>query len=227
MLSIKSKDNGKQSEQTSPHTSTYLSNSTYHSSCSTLPYNIFLQIQLTRDITLLTIKGNVDPEILAIAWDKIVEECADLIKTDKADNIFQLVKKIRRTDWQIFYLEKALNRLKVGYSEYHALRIQELGYDLIKDLEDNEAYLKQIYLVENEAKTLIILLNQYIHEYNLYNLKTNSEEKDLMHYEKELRILSKFIGHKLLADEITVFYYYSVVNAFFELNKKKSHGATI
>lgn len=142
--------------------------------------------------------------------------------------MMQLLKNISRCNFLIkFVLQNACPYLKSRYSERMALRVQEYGYPLIEeDKENGRGNLKQIYMVESEVKTQIVLLNQYNREWQQrYPNDTAPVERTLMDYDKELAILSKFMGHWIRRKKITVWEFCSIVNAYNEYikaNKSKS-----
>jgi hypothetical protein len=182
-----------------------------------------VDILVSGDLTKLVINGTPTEEDLASAWDDILQEYSDLIKTEKTTNVFDLYKRLTTTRFKLAYLGWTLSFLKVEYKREYAERISSMGYDLIEDLEDREAYLRQIYMVENDAKFLVVQLNQLSNEYKLLNPGSGNQEAERteMDYQKELAILSRFMGRWIQAEEITVFKFCSIVNAYLEYHKRE------
>lgn len=209
---------GKLPEQTLPDSHL---KSSYHRSCETLKYDTFLKVLISGDLNLLTITGFPTEEELGIAWDAIQEEYSTLIATPRSTNVFELAKRISKCNFLIKFIGWATSHLKTKYSEQIALRIQDYGYPLIeKDAEQDRGNLKQIYMVESEAKTNIILLNQYTNEYKmLYPEGETPVDRTLMDYDKELAILSRFMGKWIRRKKITVWEFCTIVNAYMEYNK--------
>lgn len=114
-------------------------------------------------------------------------------------------------------LSASVAYLKVEYSGEIAEALMLLGYDLVEDLEDREAYLRQIYMVESEAKTLVIMLNQYVNEYKLM-FPEGEYKRTRADYEKELAILGKYMGYRL--NDITVSEFAGIVNLYMDQIKK-------
>jgi hypothetical protein len=181
-------ESGKSQEQTSPDIPL---TSSYHRSCETLKYDTFLKVLISGDLHLLTISGFPTDEELAVAWDEITQEYSSLITTPRSNNIFELFKRISKCNFLIKFLGWATSHLKVKWSEEIALRIQDYGYPLIqKDPDHNRGNLKQIYMVESEGKTNIVLLNQYVKEYKIACPDEAAPiERTLMDYDNELAIL--------------------------------------
>lgn len=203
---------------------------TFHQSCQTLLYDSFIRVLTGEGLHLLVIAGVPSPEQLKSAWEAILQEYSGLIKTEKSDSYFSLHKKIAYTEWQLSFFDSSLGYLKLQYDREIAEKIAELGYELIQDLPDRTAYLKQIYLLESEAKTLVVLLNQYHNEYKtLYpDEQVPKGERTIPDYDKELAILSKYVGFRLKKTEITVSEFCGYASLYLEevreQKKRKQNG---
>lgn len=211
MSSEKTDQSGTPSE-TSTQTSTTWSIQT----CRTLKYGTFIQILLKNNPTFYKIsKDN---------WKEILIEYSSLVATEKAKTIMTAYQRWFYTEWKINTLAQLLTFLKVVHDKDIAEAVQELGYDLVEFKEDREEYLKQIYLIENEAKTLVILRNQYLSEYKMLTGGETEEEndKDEMYYEKEIAIISKFMGFRIKKNKITVFEWAGCLNAYIEYHELDS-----
>lgn len=189
---------------------------------STMMYGQFLRILL-------------DEEIKPENWNDILNDYVDEIKTPKSETIFQVLKNFHVTDYKINFLlgnenpkhYGALHLLKIQYDAEVADMIMMMGYSLIKDLEDRERYLKQIYLIENQAKTLIVLLNQYDKEYKLLTKNIgDGKVQTRSDYEKEISIISKFIGFRIDKDITSVIEWCAHVNHYIEY-QENARRATV
>ena len=188
-----------------------------HRSCSTLPLSHFIEIIINGDLRWLITNGSPSQEQLAAAWDDILEEYLSLIKTDKADNIFELYKKIKHTEWQLVYADKCLLALKIRYDIEIADWLGQLGFGLPVPSDSREEYLKSLYRIETAAKMLIVLLNQYKAEYALLNKDKEDEKIQLspaegrFRYEKEIAMLSRYQGQRIIKEKITVLEYAAII----------------
>lgn len=207
-------------EQTLPD---FHSKNTFHRSCQTLKYDSFVRILMGAPLSLLTISGFPTDEELAEAWDEIQQEYSTLIVTQKTNSIFELYKKISRTNFLIKFLSESTALLKSSYSLPIAQEIEKWGYDFIEeDVENRRGNLKQIYRVEGDAKTLIVILNQYSNQYKiLCPDETAPVERTLMDYDKELAILSRFQHRWLKRKKITVWEFCTIVNAYNDYHQLK------
>lgn len=174
----------------------------------------------------LLIDGDAAEMDLQIAWQNILQEYYELIKTDKSANIFELWKKILYTSWKIQFVDICISALRFKYDAEIAEHLMLLGYDYVQNIKEEGLYLRQLELVESEAKTLIVFLNQYSAEYQLLCPQDKQEEaanRTLMDYEKEITWLSKFMGYRIKKDEVTVLEYCGIVNTYLESTKKSDN----
>jgi hypothetical protein len=167
-------------------------------------------------------------------WKDILTEYCSLIVTKKSQNIFDVYQRWFYTNWKIETVDRLLTFLKVAHDADIAIALQELGYDLIEYKEDRTEYLKQIYLIESEAKTLIVLLNQYAKEYQMLTdeIEDNGIVRDEMHYQKEIAIMQRHMGQRIKKYKISVFEWAAYVNAYVEYHKlnqeeKQNDGESI
>jgi hypothetical protein len=215
-------------EHTQESPETGLPEPKYHT-LKTISYGDFLRVILDNEISRLIVSGFVTADVLLGYLNILLQEYSDLIKTEKSDSVFTAYKKLIHTEWKINFISNALEYLKYKYDSRIAEKICEQGYDMIVDCEDREQYFKQIYSVETEAKFLIVLLNQHNAEYMLLCPKGSGETKrDHMSYQKEIAMLSKFMGYRINKDEISAYEFCSIVNLYIESNKRKvNNGTTI
>ncbi len=150
-------------------------------------------------------------------WDEIRAEFSEAIKTPKSSTIFDCWKKIESLTTKMNFVSLACNYLKHSYDTQIAEQLMLHGYDYVQDLPERDAYLKQIYLVETEAKTLVIILNQCYNEYRLLCPEgAGEDERTIVDYDKELAIISKFVGHRVNKFEITVSEFCAYANLYLE-----------
>ena len=216
-------DNSNPSEQTSSTDTTL--KPTYHQTCKTLIYDIYIRILSGEPNSLLIITGTPTDEELKLAWAEIMSEYSDIIKTPKSSNIFDVWKKCNYTYWKMCYVEAAVYKLRLKdpetdkyiYDQNAANELALLGYDYVAPPEDDETYLRQIELIEIEARNLVVILNQYTQEYKLLCPDEDTPVKRTYDdYLKELAILSKFMGQWIDKQTKTVSDVASIINAYIE-----------
>lgn len=206
---------------------------TYHQSCKTIPIGLLFEVMITGDLTWLCISGNPLPNKLEESWESIVEEYMSLIKTEKTDDMFQLYKKIKQTQWLKNIIDLCLDSLKVGYDPDLAKIVSEKGFGVIEYVANKEIYLRSIKVVEMSAKTLVVILNQYITEYESLNKNNTaqsiemSENERRLNIEKEIATLSRFQKDRINKQTTTAFEYAAILNNYLEYKKNESTKATV
>lgn len=181
---------------------------------------------VTKDITWLIIEGITPLPVLAEAWELIIEEYASLVKTEKSNDIFDLYKKIKQTQWQMEWIEKTIDALKIQYDEEMAIWLGERGFGVVEYSDDRETYLRSLFSIKNGSKTLIVLLNQYNAEYKALskdhdqqNDSGMSESEMRFTYEKEIALLSRFQHDTIIKQNISVFQYAAIQNNYLLFHK--------
>lgn len=179
--------------------------------CSNLLYSDYLEIMQ-------------DKKEAPANWEDILQEYSSLIKTEKSTNVFDLLKKINFAAFKLTAVnEITLFMKKYGWDEEFSNTLAELGFDYIEECE-GEDLLRKIFLVETEAKSFFVLLNQYHAEYKrMVPEELQDETRQEIDYLKELAILSKFIGHRIKPNEIYVIEFCAIVNTFIEHNKARNN----
>jgi hypothetical protein len=183
---------------------------------------------------LLLIEGEAEEGELEASWSMIVQEYSGLIQTEKSASVFEAYKKMVALRWKMEFMELAVAALRahweqgLGHNGVIAEQVSLLGYDLVEEKEDGDAYLYQVELVEREAKSLVVFFNQAKADYEGLGPKEGAgrEERDRMSYQKELALLSKFMEGGLIdAERITVLDYAGIVNYYLEsLKHDKANG---
>lgn len=160
-------------------------------------------------------------------WEEILEEYSQLVATDKSTGVFELLKKINYNAAKLTFVNEAVKFMKkYGYDAEFADYLVQYGFDFIEPSEGEQLW-KQILLVESEAKSIIVMLNQYNVEYRKLVPEAdlnNTEKLEEMDYLKELAILSKFIGYHIKPEETYVTEFAAIVNTYIEYNKERKHG---
>lgn len=197
-----------QQQQDSP------SSNTLHRSIQTLPYHNFILILTGGDLSPLIVSGQPPIDELVTAWETICEEYSSAIKNHKSKSVFECYRKIVTLQSQIQVIDSGLWFLTQQYDADIALLIHEMGYTLITECDNQEEYLQMIKRVQTEAKTLVVILNQYANEYKMLNPDGIAlVQRDYQSYIDELAVLSKFQGYRLQAKEISTEEYCSIVNS--------------
>ncbi len=196
------------------------SSATLHQSCSTLPLSNFLEIIITGELRWLIRDGSPSDAELAEAWTAILEEYGTHVKTEKSDSVFACWKRIKKLQADIQFIEKSVMVLKHQYDEEIAEWLSSKGFGQVEYSTDREKYLRSLYGIETGSKTLIVLLNQTEAEYQTLTAgqaeDTSTPEEKRMRYEKEIALLGKFQGFRIVKEKITVLEYCAILNNYIE-----------
>lgn len=205
-----------------------------HQSTETLIYNDFLRILLGRETTsLLIISGEPAPEELILAWENIQEQYSDCIKTTKAKTLLDINKKLLRSHWQITIIDDCIFILRKGWNKEPAEILNQLGYSMVENLADPDLYAAQINGIEMEAKFLIVLQNQLYNEYKrISGGETDAAiTRTMDDYDKELAIISKYIGFDVDKMKITTAKFCAFLNIYLDhiesLEKAAANGRSV
>lgn len=222
--SIRTKEGGSRLSGPTSLTATQSSNM-FHRGCDTLPYATFLKVQQTNNTALLVISGTPTPEQLTAAWENIITEYCDLIQTPKSESLKACYIKVLQTEHLLTLISSCVDALKMQYDADIAAILADKGYTLIEHLESKEAYLKQLYRVEQEAKVLIVLLNQYTAEYSKLSggLQATDLQRSTAQQQKEISILSRFMGFRIDAALVSTLEMCGMINMYLEFNSKKQN----
>jgi hypothetical protein len=197
---------------------------TLHRSIRTLIYEDFLQVIVSGELAPLIISGTPPIDELVTAWQNITEEYSEAIKSPQSRSVFDCYKRIIITQAQMQVIDAGLMYLSKHFDEDVASVIANMGYTLIAWDEDNEVYMNRINRVRTEAKTLVVLLTQYVNEYKILSPDGKEVSRDYKSYFTELAILSKHQGYAIKVKEITVLEYCSIVNSFIAYNEALKHS---
>jgi hypothetical protein len=180
------------------------------------------------EMNLLIVEGSATVGELHVAWAEIMHEYSETIKTEKSVNIFEAWRKCVYTFWKMSIIEAVIFKFRLKdsytglylYDEKEAEAVMLLGYDMIDKPDNEEKYLHQILMLERESMTLVVMLNQYNQEYKL--LAPDGENpviRTIADYDKELAVLSKFMGFQINKKKVTVAEVCAIINAYIEAQK--------
>lgn len=211
------------------------SNSTYHRSTETLIYNDFLLILTgAESVQHLAITGTPDEEDLILAWVNIQEQYSDTIRTEKATSLIEINKRMLQNRWQITTVDHCILVLRLEVDQLSIDTLANLGYPVIEYNGDWHDYMKQIDLVEMEAKFLIVLKNQLYNEYKRMagdDTAAAGGKITMQEYDKELAVISKYMAFDVDKMKITTSKFCSYLNIYLDhieqTKKTAEHGGAV
>lgn len=184
--------------------------------CSNTLYATFIKVYVTKEYNRI---GGQE------VWEDMLQEYSGLIKTQNSDKIFEIWKSINFNEWRLLVVETCVSGLREMYSEVAANALVEAGFDYVVNLEDDEAYQKQLDFIVVEANTVTVVLNQLYIQYNgLLPKNEETTDRKEIDFDKELAILKKH-GYGINKRKQSVMEFCAAVNAFLdEVKNMKRHG---
>lgn len=195
------------------------SSSTFHRSTETLIYNDFLLILTGAEpLTHLIIEGNPPEEELILAWANIQEQYSDTIRTEKATSLISISKRMLLNQWQITTVDQCILVLRLEVHQESIDTLFNLGYPLIEYNGNWHDYIKQVEMVEMEAKFLIVLKNQLYNEYKRLagDEAPGDSNVTMKDYDKELAVISKYMAFDVDKMKITTAKFCSYLNIYLD-----------
>lgn len=191
------------------------SSDTSRPNCRTILYKHFIDAYCENDFSNVGGKSN---------WFDVLIEYSELIKTEKSENIFKAWMRIEENNFKIEATEFCMDILRVNYSPAAAEWLTLFGFGFVENLDDHDAYLKQLDIIETESKMFVVLQNQLEIQYQqMIPERAKDIDKSRMSFEKDLAVLKKQ-GYGIDKNTQTVFEYCAAVNALIDEQKINKNG---
>lgn len=211
------------------------SSSTFHRSTETLIYNDFLLILTGAEpVHHLAITGTPAEEDLILAWANIQEQYSNTIRTEKATSLIDISKRMLLNQWQITTVDQCILVLRLEVDQLSIDTLANLGYPVIEYTGNWHDYIKQVDMVEMEAKFLIVLKNQLYNEYKRLagdDTAAAVGNVTMQEYDKELAVISKYMGFDVDKMKITTAKFCSYLNIYLDhveqTKKAAEHGGAV
>jgi len=177
-----------------------------------MPMQVFIDIQINKDLQCIVIEGEHTSEEMLLAWEQIIEEYGKLTNTIGTDYLFELRKSIEYGDKRLVILRTILDWLKDRPSEaVSTLLTTEYGYTFEGDTE-------RIWsMAKGELHRLKIKAAE------LEKLEASPKtENTRMDWVDNIGVLSEYQGFKFNPKTETVAEYISLLNRFKAANTPKN-----
>jgi hypothetical protein len=182
-------------------------------------YDKFQEICLTGNLFWLIIEGEPDEYDLLEAWQNIIDEYCELVKTPKTNGIADCYKRIEHCHFKIKFTERCLEFLYDWYDEEVAMFLMEIGLSFPVRIDDTSLYYKQLERIETQAKSFVVELANLEIEYKRLNPEQeHALKKTEVDYEKDIAILSQFMGYRIDKRTTSVTEMCAIMNLFTEHN---------
>lgn len=198
------------------------SNVDYYKSSSEIPFDVFIEIVITDDVTLLN-KGSqpMPPDFYVAVWMDIYEEyIRELSPTYVADMQEQIEVGSKRLEYEI--VEMCVKALRISYDKEMVEILREKGFDFEFNLNDIDSYLKDLARVTTRSKFWVLELKEY---YEGKSKEVNKDYKiDRVYFAKAIAELSKYSEYEIKPKEISALdfavRYRGMIEYYNSMNKK-------
>lgn len=195
---------------------------TLHHSCDKLPLDIYIDCLLDNDLSGLIISGNVTPEELTMAWDKIYAQACEISSSKDSSTVFSLVKEINDLKAKINLTYNILTHLQMSFDEDLVAILNSFALMCTITAEDSGEVL------DNKLNTVIAYMKKWFPRLELKEIeleKIRSESKgttDRGWFDDWLDAIGEAKGYNVQASQITVTRFYRNVTTLSEQAKIQS-----
>lgn len=209
----------------------------YHSTIYRLPLKLFFEVAVTEDLKHLIIDGRPTDLQLQDAYEHMIGEISSLVRTDQGAAILRITKRIGLMQWQILYVDYALNWLRVKYERDQGTdqdtltELRRLGYNYNFDTTNRYQYLRELEMVESRAKTLVRTRKDLLDEYHRMvgedPKKGNQapKRKTREDVEHECANLERYQGYQFNRETMMTSQYYTIMSQYNQAQKAAKQKA--
>lgn len=194
--------------------------------CGNTPLDVFIDVLVNKNFRRLIRWGGATDKQLYKAWEQLFSEYAELSETPQYKKMIGLSKEIGQLQSKIMTVNICIQVLNNRYSDAAVSALKRLGYSVYFDLNDKQKYQKALISVRKKVKAAELTLMQRTGQYDemIAGVKEGKLTED--YFTEMLVELSKFMGYRLNASEITVTEFVTISN---KRNKElelmaKQHG---
>jgi hypothetical protein len=180
------------------------SRSSLYLRCNQLPLDRFIDVLIHNNLHALVISGKPRIEDLAEAWGNLWAEYIDLNEDAESLYILILQKEIALLRETVSEIETGLRILHVMYDKRVVKIIEDNGIDLKLNLKNQSEYFKGLERASQRTGFMKTQLRIKQKELNEYLAGKEGEEMNEKYFRRWLSRLSKFMGIRLRAKDITV-----------------------
>jgi len=179
--------------------------------CSQTPLDVFIDALVNKNLSRLVIYGKATYKQINDAWEQLFTEYCELSGSPQYQRLVNLSREIGGLQSKLLSIRLCVKVLGYRYSTRAVSTLRRFGYNYKFNLQDPEGYLRDIKAVMTKSKSVEIALDQSLVEYD--KLLKESDGKNLTedYFQKALVELSKFMGFRVNAREVTVSEYVAMI----------------
>lgn len=189
-----------------------LSNLYHH--CSELPLDNFIDALVNGNTHRIVKYGEVPKEEIDITWQKILYEYFDLSGTKTYRTMFALNKEIIQLQARLLSVQTCLKVLNY-HPDIECERIlRNMGYNYPFNRENPEEYKSNLEDIEKKSRTIKVSIDIKIAEKKSAEKGYHGGKPTEEMFMSNLIELSKYMGFRIKASEITVSEYIAILNKY-------------
>ncbi|MEA5110368.1 hypothetical protein SDC9_36965 [bioreactor metagenome] len=185
--------------------------SNLYTRCSSTPLDVFIDALVNKNLGRLVIYGKATHKQINDAWELLFTEYCEISGSPQYQGLVNLTREIGSLQSKLLSIRLCVKVLAYRYSARAVSTLRRFGYNYKFNLQDPEGYLRDIKAVMTKSKSVEIALDQSLVEYD--KLLKESDGKNLTedYFQKALVELSKFMGFRVNAREVTVSEYVAMI----------------
>ena len=200
--------------------------------CAETKMDVFIDCMVDHKFNRLVKYGNPSQHEIVKAWEDLFSEYCELTNTPGYKQILRLTKEIGALNSKIMSVNLCIQVLAYRYSETCVNTLHRFGYKARFDIADKDKYLNDLRSIQTKIKAAALALEQRTAEYKKVISETNGKTPSHQYFADMMMELSKYMGFRMKADEISITEYVSIMQKRekeMELNnryaqKYKQHG---
>lgn len=185
--------------------------SNLYTRCSQTPLDVFIDALVNKNLGRLVIYGKATHRQINDAWELLFTEYCEISGSPQYQRLVNLSREIGGLQSKLLSIRLCVKVLGYRYSSRAISTLRRFGYNYKFNPQDPEGYLRDIKAVMTKSKSVEIALDQSLAEYD--KLLKESDGKNLTedYFQKALVELSKFMGFRVNAREVTVSEYVAMI----------------
>ncbi len=185
--------------------------SNLYTRCSQTPLEVFIDVLVNKNLNRLVRYGKATQNQMNEAWELIFTEYCEISGSPQYQRLLNLSREIGGLQSKLLSIQLCIRVLGYRYSSKCVATLRRFGYNYRFNLQDPEGYLKDIKAVMTKSKSVELALDQSLVDYNKLMKESDGKNLSEEYFQKALVELSKFMGFRIDAKEISVGEYVAIV----------------
>jgi len=179
--------------------------------CSQTPLDVFIDALVNKNLDRLVIYGKATHKQISDAWELLFTEYCEISGSPQYQRLVNLSREIGGLQSKLLSISLCTKVLSYRYSSKCITTLRRFGYIYKFNLQDPESYIRDIKAVVTKSKSVQIALDQSLADYDKLMKESNGKNLSEDYFQKALVELSKFMGFRINAKEVTVSEYVAIV----------------